>query len=125
MFRHYVDNLKALGYVSLVEADKFRVDPRVIQLAEKSNRLLSPDLRESIQHEVDGTIGHLEAIIGSKSDIAEYQEFGTEKIPPRPFIGPAAFNQKDKIQQLLGEAFVEGLVGGESIHRSLGYDFET
>src|SRR5574340_1454777 len=41
------------------------------------------DLRDSIEHEVEG----LEAVIGSKSEIAEYQEFGTEHIPPRPFIG--------------------------------------
>lgn len=83
------------------------------------------DLRDSIEHEVNGSLRHLEAIIGSKSDIAEYQEFGTDRIPPRPFIGPAAFSQKHKIQKILGEALIEGLVGGESIHKSLGYDFET
>jgi HK97 gp10 family phage protein len=78
------------------------------------------DLRDSIEHEVVG----LEAVVGSKSDIAEYQEFGTDKIPPRPFIGPAAFKNKDKIQKILGEALVTGLVGGEVIHQALGYDIE-
>lgn len=78
-------------------------------------------LRDSIEHEVSG----LEAVIGSKSDIAEYQEFGTKTIPPRPFIGPAAFKNKEAIQKILGKAMVEGLIGGEAIHESLGYDFET
>lgn len=79
------------------------------------------DLRESITHEV----GHGDAVIGSKSSIAEYHEFGTETIPPRPFIGPAAFKSKDKIERILGQAIVEGLIGGEAIHHSLGYDFDT
>ena len=79
------------------------------------------DLRASIQHEVRGN----EAVIGSKSDIAAYQEFGTATISPRPFVGPAAFRNKEKIQRIIGEATVAGLVGGAVIHRALGYDFET
>ena len=82
--------------------------------------LRTGEMRDSIQHEVAGT----ELVMGSKSDKAEWQEFGTNKIPPRPFIGPAAFKNKEKIQRRLGAALVEGLVGGEVIHRSLGYDIE-
>ena len=58
------------------------------------------DLRDSIEHEVHGN----EAIIGSKSDIAAYQEFGTATIPPRPFIGPAAFRNIESINRIVGEA---------------------
>lgn len=75
-------------------------------------------LRASIQREVQGT----EAVVGSKSDIAAYQEFGTRTIPPRPFIGPAAFANKAKIERILGEAVLEGLSGGQRIHSALGYD---
>lgn len=45
-------------------------------------------LRNSITTSVDGSV----AAIGSASDIALYQEQGTSKIPPRPFLGPAAYN---------------------------------
>lgn len=79
------------------------------------------ELRDSIEHEVAPG----ELVMGSKSDKAEWQEFGTDKIPPRPFIGPAAFKNKEKIQRILGAALVEGLVGGEVIHHSLGYDIEV
>lgn len=79
------------------------------------------DLRDSIHHEVSG----LEAVIGSKSEIAAYQEFGTKNIPPRPFIGPAAFENKEKIERILGEAAVAGIVGGRLIHPGLGYDFKS
>lgn len=77
-------------------------------------------LRDSITHEVEVH----EAVIGSKSDIAAYQEFGTPTIPPRPFMGPAVFKNKGKIQRILGEALVEGLIGGEKVHALLGYDDE-
>lgn len=78
-------------------------------------------MRDSIEHLVEGH----EAVVGSKSDIAEYQEFGTQTIPPRPFIGPAAFANKEKIERLLGHALVAGLTGGDVIHESLGYDFKV
>lgn len=78
------------------------------------------DLRDSIEHEV----GALEAVVGSKSEIAAYQEFGTAAIPPRPFIGPAAYNNKDKILKIIGAATVAGLTGGDPIHASLGYDIK-
>lgn len=83
--------------------------------------LRTGDLRDSIEHEVSG----LEAVIGSKSEIAEYQEFGTRTIPPRPFIGPAAFNNKPAIEKILGTAMVEGLTGGHVIHEDLGYGFSV
>lgn len=75
-------------------------------------------LRDSISHEVRG----LEAQIGSTDDVMVYQEFGTANIPPRPVLGPAAYRNKEKIKKILGKAAVEGLIGGERIHQSLGYD---
>ena len=97
--------------------------------ADRMNKGYDPDepllrdgtLRDSIVHEVGG----LEAVIGSKLDIALYQELGTEKIPPRPFLGTAAFISKKKIEKILGAAAVSGLLGHKIIHPSLGYDFES
>lgn len=79
------------------------------------------DLRDSIQHEVAG----LEAVVGSRSPIAAYQEFGTSKIPPRPFIGPAAFESKKEIIAVLGAVLVAGITDGVSIHPNLQYNFTT
>jgi hypothetical protein len=50
-------------------------------------------LRDSIKVAVTGS----EAAIGSESMIALYQEQGTAKIPPRPFLGPAGFNSKETV----------------------------
>ena len=69
-------------------------------------------LRDSISHEVQA----LEARIGSTSDIMVYQEFGTNKIPPRPVLGPAAVRNKTKIERIFGESVVEGLLYGSGIN---------
>lgn len=76
------------------------------------------ELRDSIKTEV---YPH-EAVIGSKLKKAAYQEFGTPTIPPRPFLGPAAFGNQKRIVAILGTAVVGGLTGGMPIHSSLGYD---
>ena len=78
-------------------------------------------LRDSIERETEG----FEAIIGSTDPVMEYQEFGTPNIPPRPVIGPAAFNNQHKIEEIVVAAAVSGLVGTDVIHPSLGYDLDV
>jgi len=96
------------------------VEDRISQGYSPDEPLLrTGELRESISHEVSG----LEAVIGSTSDIALYQELGTASIPPRPFLGPAAFRNKTKILETVGIAAVRGIAGGAPIAESLGYDF--
>ncbi len=67
-------------------------------------------LRDSIEHEVQGD----EAVIGSKLEIAAYQEFGTATIPPRPFIGPAAVKVEKKLHKLFGEAILGAMEYGSA-----------
>lgn len=80
--------------------------------------LRTGEMRDSITHEVHG----LEAVVGSKNKKLFYNELGTLTIPPRPVIGPAAFRNMGFILRTIGHAAVSGLVGGERIHPSLGYD---
>ncbi|MGZ5056412.1 MAG: hypothetical protein ACXWAT_15925 [Methylobacter sp.] len=74
--------------------------------------LRSGELRDSINSEV----GHpqkliFNAAIGSDADIAAYQELGTNRIPPRPFIGPAMYEQEHLIKHMLGNASMAVLAG--------------
>lgn len=64
-------------------------------------------LRDSIEHR----IGFQEAHVGSDSPVAEYQELGTNKIPPRSFLGGALFEQAPKIVEQLGVAMEMYLAG--------------
>jgi len=60
--------------------------------------LRSGSLRDSIQSEVMG----LAAIVGTKSEIGLWQELGTNRIPPRPFIGPAYVRKIDPLMEVIG-----------------------
>ena len=53
--------------------------------------LRTGDLRSSIEHRVTAVtpLGSAAAIVGSTSEVARYQELGTQNIPPRAFIGRA------------------------------------
>jgi HK97 gp10 family phage protein len=46
----------------------------------------------------DGLEGH----VGSNSDIAVFQELGTSRIPPRPFLARALHHKTDEIVKMAG-----------------------
>ena len=69
-------------------------------------------LEDSISHHIDV----LDAVIGSDSEIMVYQELGTEKIPPRAVLGPAAIRNKAFILKTLGHAAAEGMMYGSGAH---------
>jgi phage gpG-like protein len=91
----------------------FRGHPGKIDLgySPPDNPLLrTGDLRDSIGHTVQGH----EAVVGSNSDIAVYQELGTSRgIPPRSFLGGAAVRKVEEVVEILGEGVVSGIVGGK------------
>lgn len=66
--------------------------------------LRSGGLKNSIESEVVG----LAAIVGTKSEIGLWQEVGTDRIPPRPFIGPAYVRKIDPLMESIGRAISRG-----------------
>lgn len=80
--------------------------------------LASGSMRASITH----TTSILEAVIGSTDPKMVFHEFGTPKMPARPVMGPALLTNKEFIRRTLGAATVAGLIGGQAIHASLGYN---
>jgi HK97 gp10 family phage protein len=65
------------------------------------------ELRASIQHRVDET----SAQIGTDDPIAEYQEHGTTKMPPRPFMAPAAHRKGEAAANAIGKAVGHAVAG--------------
>jgi HK97 gp10 family phage protein len=76
------------------------------------------DLQHSFSHEVEGN----EGIVGSTDPTMVYHEFGTSKMPPRPVMGPAVFNNRNKVEKIIGRALVEAIVDGEVVSE-LGADY--
>jgi len=92
-------------------ADSTKEDRVRKGFTENDPLLRSGELRDSMGHETKG----LEAAIGSTSDIAVYQELGTDKIPPRPFLGAAAYEHIDEVKKIVGGAVITGIVGGSAL----------
>jgi hypothetical protein len=69
--------------------------------------LRTGEMRDSIEYVVHGN----EGCVGSKSDIAVYQELGTSRIPPRSFLASAAISSEDKIHRMVGASAVAALSG--------------
>lgn len=67
--------------------------------------MISGELRDSI----GSTMGENEALVGSTSPIAAYQEFGTSTIPPRPFLAPVALDQAGIIARNVATAVKDAL----------------
>jgi HK97 gp10 family phage protein len=75
--------------------------------------LRTGELRDSIEYTVNGNEGW----VGSDLDKAAWMEFGTSRVPPRPFLGPAVYASEDKIRRLAAAGFIAALSGhGHNAH---------
>lgn len=81
--------------------------------------LRTGSLRDSIERKL---ISGDTAVIGTKDIRAGTLEFGNSRVPARPFIGPAAYANKDKIKEIIGTAAMQGLFAGGVVRKALGYD---
>ncbi len=66
------------------------------------------EMRDSITHEV--LPAELAVIVGSTDKIAVYQELGTSRIPPRPFIEPAMKHALPFAEETFGKIAVQILM---------------
>ena len=96
-------------------ADSTKADRVAHGFPENEPLLRTGELRESIGH----AVGDREAVVGSDSDIAVYQELGTSQMPPRSFLGGAAFRKSEEVARALGSSAVQALVGKQVAGGSL------
>lgn len=108
---HY--QAEAAPFVAWAELAQATKDDRAAQgFPEDEPLLRTGDLRDSISHTVEMSgAGHGEAVIGSPSEIAVYQELGTQKIPPRSFLGGALVRKTHEVVDMLGHGVTAGLLG--------------
>ncbi len=93
-------------------ADSTKADRVSKGFSENKPLLRTGGLRDSIEHQVSGDTAH----VGSDSDVAVYQELGTARgIPPRSFLGGAAFRKEHEIRQLAGESAVAVIEGKKAV----------
>lgn len=74
--------------------------------------LRTGELRDSIQHTVvSGILSGIVGYIGTNDPVAKYQEYGTTKIPPRPFLGGAVEAKGEEIAACFGSRAIKALRG--------------
>ncbi len=88
-------------------ADATKADRAAKGFAPDDPLLRTGALRGSIESAVSGR----QAAVGSNADTAVYQELGTKSIPPRPFLGPALFNNADKVAGIIGHEVAKAVAG--------------
>ncbi len=91
-------------------AESTREDRVQKGFTENDPLLRTGGLRDSISHQVSG----LEAVIGSSSQVALWQELGTPKMPPRPFLGTALAHKEKQVVKLIGDHTVSALIDGRA-----------
>lgn len=73
--------------------------------------------RDSIGYRVDGD----DLVVGSSEPTMVYHEVGTKTEPPRPVLGPALYEARNDIREILGRATAIALVPGSDIHKLTGF----
>ncbi len=64
--------------------------------------LVEGELRASIGHAVEGR----KAVVGSTSEVAVWQEQGTDHVPARSFLGSAAHRKAEEVARVMGREMV-------------------
>jgi HK97 gp10 family phage protein len=70
-----------------------------------SNKVYPTPLRQALTMDVQLTY----AKVGTNDPIGEWQEFGTSRIPTRPFLRPALFQNEAKIKEIFSEQVALGM----------------
>ncbi len=73
--------------------------------------LRTGEMRDSIKRELDPV--ELEVVVGSSDPKALWQERGTSRIPPRPFLGPAMLHALPFAEETFGAIAVKILMMGK------------
>lgn len=96
-----------------------RLGPAAIRKHGDTPLLDTGALRDSIEL----TIGKFEAWVGTNNPHAAFQEFGTGRIPPRPFLGPTIYGAEEVVKQAAKKLIPQALKGhgmhGAGVHELL------
>ena len=103
---HELDRWPPLAESTIAEKQRLGY---VGQVSGTDPLLRTGDMRETIKAHAELTASGAEGVVGSGSKIALYQEVGTHRIPPRPFLAEAMAHIEHKAKheiELFGAALL-------------------
>ncbi len=76
------------------------------------------ELRDSIEWTVPirENATTVSGYVGSNNPKAEWHEFGTSRVPPRPFLGPAAMGAEKELHAIAQREVAKAFAGGKHYH---------
>jgi phage gpG-like protein len=77
--------------------------------------LRTGELRASIEHVIEGNEGY----VGTNDPVAAYHEFGTSRMPPRPFLSMAAIVKEKAIHEMADRIVAATVQRGGANYREL------
>jgi len=80
-------------------------DPLIGHSNGNGSKVWPQPLRNTIGIKTEG----LTAAVGTDDPIGKYHEYGTEHIPPRPFLRPALYENQDNIKNNVKEGIQNGI----------------
>lgn len=83
------------------------------QVSETDPLLRTAQLRDSISADAEATPSGAIGMVGSDDPASVFQEFGTSRIPPRPFIGPTGISIVARAVPAFGSMAIRALTPGE------------
>lgn len=81
--------------------------------------LRTGQMRDGIEHtvQVHGLGGT--AYVGSDSEVLEYQELGTSKMPPRSILGGALVRKEKEVVEVIGRSVYGALIGESVVNKAI------
>lgn len=86
---------------------------KVTEDVERDAKILAPvdtgNLRNSISSDVDNTRTGASGVIGPTANYAGYVEFGTSRMAPQPYMGPALDRHADPFERAIAQIIDKAL----------------
>lgn len=92
------------GIKEAIQRALFRIGLECEGYAKMLCHVVTRRLRDSITHYVDGD----SVYVGTNVEYAQYEEEGTSRRPPHPYLRPAAVDHKDEWRRILEDELKNG-----------------
>lgn len=118
---HYQDEAGPYGawqpLTTATEAEKARLGAPANAPLERTG-----ELKKSFHYETK----ELEGVVGSTDPVMFEHEFGTNRAPPRPVVGPALYKNREAVQAIVGHALLVAIAGRRVAHELVTLsDYDT